>query len=72
MNKDVVYNYSKGLCPVAENFYENELILSPLIREPLSINDIDDIVAAIKIVLENVKEIVAAFPNVDDSSIDYV
>lgn len=72
MNKDVVYNYSKGLCPVAENFYENELILSPLLREPLSINDVDDIVSAIKTVLDNVQEIVAAFPDVDDSKIDYV
>jgi dTDP-4-amino-4,6-dideoxygalactose transaminase len=72
MNKDVIYNYNKGLCPVAENLYENELILSPLLREPLSLKDVDDIVLAIKKVLDNVQEITVAFPNVDDSSNDYV
>jgi len=72
MNKDVIYNYSKGICPVAENFYENELILSPLIREPLTVGDIDDIVTAIKKVIDNVVEIATAFPEVDDTVIDYV
>jgi dTDP-4-amino-4,6-dideoxygalactose transaminase len=72
MNKDVVYNYSKGICPVAENFYENELILSPLIREPLSLTDVDDIVKAIKKVIENAEDISRAYPEITDSVIDFV
>jgi perosamine synthetase len=72
MNKDVKYDYSKGICPVAEKLYEKELLLSPLIREPLLISDVDDIVAAIHKVVENAKEISVAFPDVDDSSNDYV
>ncbi len=72
MNKDIKYDYSKGICPVAEKLYEKELLLSPLIREPLSISDVDDIVAAIQKVIDNAKDISAAFPDVDDSSNDYV
>ena len=72
LNKDVVYNYQKGICPVAENLYENELILSPLIREPLSITDVDDIVTAIKKVISSAEPIQQAFPEVDDKVIDYV
>ena len=72
MNKHIKYNYSKGICPVAEKLYERELLLSPLIREPLSFSDIDDIVTAIQKVIANAKDISAAFPDLDDSSNDYV
>jgi dTDP-4-amino-4,6-dideoxygalactose transaminase len=51
LNQEVEYLYEKGLCPVVESLYENELIFTPLIREPLTINDIDSIVAAIKKVI---------------------
>lgn len=72
LNPGVDYNYSKGLCPTAERFYEKELILSPIIREPLQITDIDDIIMAVEKVMENVSEIRQAFPSVDDSENDYV
>jgi len=72
LNPDVDYNYSKGLCPTAERFYEKELILSPIIREPLQTTDIDDIIMAVEKVMENVSEIRQAFPDVDDSENDYV
>ncbi|MBV9988010.1 MAG: DegT/DnrJ/EryC1/StrS family aminotransferase [Chitinophagaceae bacterium] len=72
LNAEVKYNYAKGLCPVAERLYEKELLLSPLIREPLALSDVDDIVKAITKVVHNAAEIRAAFPDVDDSVNDYV
>lgn len=51
MNPDVTYDYGKGLCPVVERMHEQELIYTPLMREPLDEADIDDFVAAIKKVL---------------------
>jgi dTDP-4-amino-4,6-dideoxygalactose transaminase len=58
INSGVEYNYSKGICPVAERMYDQELIYTPLIREPLAESDIDDFVAAIKKVLANLSELV--------------
>jgi len=72
MNKDVNYNYNKGLCPNAEELYESKLILSPIIREPLDYTDIDDIIKAVEKVINNVQEIKNTFPDVNDSSVDYV
>jgi len=40
VNKDVTYNYSKGSCPVVEKLYYKEMLYSPLVREPLTIEDI--------------------------------
>ena len=57
VNADVEYDYSKGICAVAERMYEQELIYTPLIREPLSESDLDDFVAAIKKVLANLAEL---------------
>jgi perosamine synthetase len=45
------YDYCKGLCPVAERMHEQELIYTPLIREPLQERDIDDFIMAIRKVL---------------------
>lgn len=56
-NPGVKYNYSKGICPVAERIYDHELIYTPLIREPLTENDIDDFLVAIKKVLANPGEL---------------
>lgn len=53
MNPEVDYNYQRGICPVVERMYEEELIYTPLMREPLLESDIDDFVAAIKKVLLN-------------------
>jgi perosamine synthetase len=57
-NPGVNYNYSKGICPVVERMYDQELIYTPLIREPLTETDINDFVAAIKKVLANASELV--------------
>lgn len=56
-NPDVRYDYSKGLCPVAECMYERELLLSSIVREPLDTSDMDDFANAIEKVLENSREI---------------
>jgi perosamine synthetase len=72
LNQGVEYNYSKGICPVAENFYEKELILSPIIREPLTIEDIDDVIMSVRKVMDNITAIRQAFPNIDDSVNNYV
>jgi hypothetical protein len=56
-NPGVVYNYSKGICPVTESLYEKELMLSPLVREGISINDISDFADAIEKVVENVLDL---------------
>jgi perosamine synthetase len=58
VNAGVEYNYNKGICPVVERMYDQELIYTPLMREPLTETDIDDFVAAIKKVLANSDELV--------------
>lgn len=49
-------NYQKGICPVAESLYENELVMTMVCRPPANFGDIDDIVMAIKKVIENKNE----------------
>lgn len=56
-NPDVKYNYSKGICPVVERLYERELIYSPLVREPLSIDDMKDFADAFEKVVRNIEEL---------------
>ncbi len=58
INSGIEYNYSKGICPVVERMFDQELIYTPLIREPLKECDIDDLVVAIKKVLANSAELV--------------
>jgi perosamine synthetase len=57
MNPEVDYNYRHGICPVVERMFEQELIYTPLMREPLLESDIDDFVAAIQKVLSNKAEL---------------
>ncbi len=64
-NPEVKYDYSKGICPVTERLYEKELILSPLIREPLTRSDVDDLVAAMEKVLTHGASICAALEDGD-------
>ena len=45
---DVTYDYAKGLCPVTEDLYENRMLICPLIREPLTTADVDDLAEAMK------------------------
>lgn len=53
INAGVKYDYSKGSCPVVERMHYQEMIYTPLIREPLMESDIDDLIAIIKKVLAN-------------------
>jgi len=53
-NAGITYKYPKGLCPVTEKLYEKELLLSPLVREGMGINDIKDFADAIEKVLCNI------------------
>ncbi|MGZ4995407.1 MAG: DegT/DnrJ/EryC1/StrS family aminotransferase [Methylobacter sp.] len=57
MNSEVDYDYKRGICPVVERMYEEELIYTPLMREPLLESDIDDFVIAIKKVLSRKNEL---------------
>lgn len=45
--------YEKGMCPVAEAMHERELLLFGVMRPPATFADMDDIIAAMKKVLEN-------------------
>jgi dTDP-4-amino-4,6-dideoxygalactose transaminase len=56
-NKGVEYNYSKGICPVAERLYEKELMYTPLVREPLTTQDMMDFADAFEKVVENIHEL---------------
>jgi perosamine synthetase len=56
-NPDVQYDYGKGLCPVVERMHEQELIYTPLMREPLAEADIDQFIAAIRKVLDHRAEL---------------
>ncbi len=49
--------YDKGLCPTAERLYERELILTPVVRPPALVADMDDIAAAVRKVLEHRREL---------------
>lgn len=62
-NKDVEYDYTKGLCPIAENMYFKEMIITPLVREPLQISDMQDLIKAIKKVLLAAEDISLKFKN---------
>ncbi len=57
VNKDIRYNYAKGICPIVEKLYFKEMIYSPLVREPLTEEDMKDFADAIEKVLDNVKEL---------------
>lgn len=62
VNSNIKYDYSKGICPVAEKMYEEEILISPLVREPLEIEDMRDLIRAIKKVIKNADQIARAFP----------
>jgi dTDP-4-amino-4,6-dideoxygalactose transaminase len=56
-NPGVTYSYNKGLCPVVERLYENELLVSPLVREGMSIADLKDFADAIEKVVSNIRDL---------------
>ena len=49
--------YEKGICPVAENLHYKELVGLVIARPPATIEDMDDIVKAIKKIIENKEEL---------------
>jgi len=60
MNPGIEYDYSKGLCPVTEKLYEKELMISPLVREGISLDDISDFANAIDKTIENINDLKSA------------
>lgn len=56
-NTNVKYDYSKGTCPVTEKMYYNEMLITPIVREPLNISDMQDLIDAIKKVLSSAEKI---------------
>lgn len=56
-NPGVTYDYPKGLCPVTEKLYEKELLLSPLVREGMDIEDVKDFADAIEKVVGGIREL---------------
>lgn len=56
-NPGITYDYPKGLCPVTEKLYEKELLLSPLVREGMDIQDIKDFADAIEKVMGSIREL---------------
>jgi dTDP-4-amino-4,6-dideoxygalactose transaminase len=51
LHPEVAYDYRKGLCPVAEQMKDEQLLLSSLVREPLTEADMDDLAGAMRKVL---------------------
>ena len=48
--------YEKGLCPNAENLFENKMILTSVCRPPATIEDMKDIISAIHKIIKNKNE----------------
>ncbi len=46
-------SYAKGICPVAEDLYENKTLINPYVYPPLTMADMKDIADGIEKVFEN-------------------
>lgn len=64
-NKPFIYNYfgqeisyDKGICPVTERLHEKEMMLTPVCRPPATQEDIEDVVKAVRKVVESKKELI--------------
>jgi len=51
-------NYEKGICPVAEQLYEKNLIGTMISRYPATIDDMKDVITGIHKILENKQELI--------------
>lgn len=49
--------YEKGICPIAEKLYKNDVVIIQVCRYPATIEDMKDIVEAINKILENKNEL---------------
>ncbi len=67
-NEGVDYDYSKGSCPVVERMYTKEFICCPIVREPLTVEDMKDLVSAVEKVASHASELSASYSS-DDSEI---
>lgn len=56
-NPGVTYEYPKGLCPVTERLHEKELLLSPLMQEGMSVEDIKDFADAVEKVVAGLAQL---------------
>ena len=56
-NTGVTYEYPKGLCPITEKLYEKQLLITPLVREGMSVKNINIFADAIEKVIENLNDI---------------
>lgn len=68
-NEGVKYDYSKGSCPIVERMYLKEFICCPIVREPLTVDDMKDFVMAIEKVCLHSNELADAFPSTDDTEV---
>lgn len=50
-------DYGRGLCPVTEHAFESGLLVTALVREPLTVQDMDDFADAVEKVLVHAPEI---------------
>lgn len=53
----VTYDYRAGSCPVVERVQAEEIVITPIVREPLSLADIDDVAEAVAKVLRHRSEL---------------
>jgi dTDP-4-amino-4,6-dideoxygalactose transaminase len=53
-------SYDKGLCPTAERLHERELILTPVVRPPATVADMEDVVAAIHKLIAHQSELIGS------------
>lgn len=68
-NPEITYDYSKGSCPVTEDLYEHTLLLSPMVREPLTIADMEDIFKGFEKVIHNAALIQEQLGHKNDESV---
>ncbi|MGV8124340.1 MAG: DegT/DnrJ/EryC1/StrS family aminotransferase [Candidatus Xenobiia bacterium LiM19] len=55
--KNTPVSYKKGICPVTEQMYENELIINEMIYSSLEKKDLDDVLSAFHKVWNNIDEL---------------
>jgi len=68
VNEKIKYDYSDGICPVTEDSFEKTLLLTGLVREPLTIKDVDDFSSAIEKIVSHSKKISIKFADHSDFS----
>ena len=58
-------SYLKGDCPITEEMYYNKMIITPLVREPLTEIDLMDLITALKKIIRNVKLLKSNYKETD-------